>query len=71
MESFRSDDRLAVRIKRDVNATLPLIDMSYGSVILSDTYSELSLLLPTDRVYGQGGGALSFRSAQDPANYTK
>ena len=34
--------------------------MSYGSVILSDDYSELSLMLPTGHVYGQGAGALSF-----------
>ena len=49
----------------------PLIDMSYGSVILSETYSELSLMLPTDRIYGQGGADLSFRSPGKPANYSK
>ena len=58
------DYRLALRIWRNSSNTdspfLPLIDMSYGSVILSDDYSELSLMLPTDNVYGQGAGALSF-----------
>ena len=41
---------------------LPLIDMSYGSVILTDTYSELSLMLPSNIAYGQGAGSLSFDS---------
>ena len=58
------DNRLALRIWRDSADTdfLPLIDMSYGSVILSEGYSELSLMLPSENVYGQGAGALSFNN---------
>ena len=57
----KKDGRLALQIWRKSNESfLPLIDMSYGSVILSDDYSELSLMLPTGHVYGQGAGALSF-----------
>ena len=48
VENARPDDRLALRIRRkSARATFPLLDMSYGSVIVSDTYSELSLVLPT------------------------
>ena len=60
---MRKDHRLALRISRDSPEHFkPLIDMSYGSVILSDGYSELSLMLPSDKVYGQGAGALSFNN---------
>ena len=58
---MKKDGRLALQIWRHSNESfLPLIDMSYGSVILTDEYSELSLMLPTSHVYGQGAGALSF-----------
>ena len=37
-----------------------MLDASYGSVILTDKYSEISLLLPTYAVYGLAGHDLSF-----------
>ena len=39
-----------------------LLDASYGSVILSQSYSEVSFLLPTYAVYGLAGHELSFNS---------
>lgn len=70
VETKRADNRLALRIWRGDHDFLPLIDASYGSVILSDTYSELSLMLPSDKVYGQGVGTLSFAPEGD-ANFSK
>ena len=37
-----------------------LFDMSYGPVILGDSLSELTMLLPKKYVYGLGGHAFSF-----------
>ena len=37
-----------------------LFDMSYGSVVLGDSLSELTMLLPKKYVYGLGGHAFSF-----------
>ena len=66
----RADNRLALRMKRGTGG-FPLLDLSYGSVIVSDSYSELSLVLPTPIVYGQGAGALSFANASLNTNFNK
>ena len=67
--------RLALRIRRksgDPGAgEFPLLDLSYGSVIVSDSYSEVSLVLPTPIAYGQGVGALSFANASLNTNFNK
>ena len=39
-----------------------LLDASYGSVILSEMYSEINFLLPSYAVYGLSGHELSFNS---------
>lgn len=72
MESVLSDNRLALRIWRNESGLLPLVDLSYGSVIVSDTYSELSLMLPSPLVYGSGAGSLSFAgNASQNAQFQK
>lgn len=70
MEPARPDQRLALRIKRNTSDD-PLLDLSYGSVIVSDSYSELSLVLPTSVAFGQGVGALSFSQPSEGANFNK
>ena len=72
VETVLSDNRLALRIWRNESGLLPLLDLSYGSVIISDTYSEFSLMLPSPLVYGSGAGSLSFASnATESANFQK
>lgn len=72
LELQRDDGRLAIRIWRTENQTShPLIDISYGSVQITKYYSELSLLLPTSVVYGQGAGPLSFSGTSSSVNFTR
>ena len=47
-----------VRVHTSTGAEL--FDMSYGPVILGDSLSELTMLLPKKYVYGLGGHAFSF-----------
>ena len=61
-----ADQRMRLRVNRKSPAAAPaqsgalLFDMSYGSVVLGDTLSELTMLLPKKYVYGLGGHAFSF-----------
>ena len=69
---FLKKYRLALRIRRSGDpGGSPLLDLSYGSVIVSDSYSEVSLVLPTPIAYGQGVGALSFANASLNTNFNK
>ena len=69
---FEKIHRLALRIRRSGDpGGFPLLDLSYGSVIVSDSYSEVSLVLPTPIAYGQGVGALSFANASLNTNFNK
>ncbi len=40
--------------------TKKVLDAGYGSVLVTDRYSEISLMLPTGVVYGLGDHPISF-----------
>lgn len=53
----KDDQRLRFQVSKDDKF---LLDLSYGPIILGETYSELSLLLPFPLVYGLGSHPFSF-----------
>ena len=55
-----ADERMRLRVNRKGPSGARLFDMSYGSVVLGDSLSELTMLLPKKYVYGLGGHAFSF-----------
>ena len=72
MQNVLSDNRLGVKIWRNETGHLPILDLSYGSIIVSEDYSEFSLMLPTSNVYGQGAGPLSFaENGTESSNFNK
>jgi lysosomal alpha-glucosidase len=60
------DDRMRIKVTRPSGADL--FDLSYGSVILGETLSEITMLLPTKYVYGLGGHDFSF-GVQEAAQF--
>ena len=57
------DERMRLRVTRKKGSSsgaAELFDMSYGSVVLGDSLSELTMLLPKKYVYGLGGHGFSF-----------
>ena len=71
------DLRLMLKLSQDIHNPYNtekrmLLDLSYGSVILTQNYSEISLLLPTYAIYGLGGHDLSFNyTGFSGSNFTK
>ena len=57
------DQRVQLVMKRKPTtrkASDNVFDASYGSVIVADKYSEISLMLPTAVIYGLSGHPISF-----------
>ena len=54
------DLRVRLRASRNDSRAAELFDMSYGSLILGESISELTFVLPRPEIYGLGGHPYSF-----------
>ena len=62
------DQRVRLVMKRKAGVRKShenVFDASYGSVIVADKYSEISLMLPTAVLYGLNGHPISFNQVFD------
>ncbi len=57
--AYGGDRRMRMKVTRSEGGA-ELFDLSYGSVILGEALSEVTMLLPWRYVYGLGGHAFSF-----------
>ena len=65
------DPRVRIKVNRNDGLTNPsLLDSSYGSLILGEELSEISLLMPTTHLYGMGGHPFSFGGNKTFTNST-
>ena len=68
--SYTDDERVRLRVTRPEAPETELLDSSYGSLVLGESLSEISFVLPKTAIYGLGGHAASFGGNKTFTNKT-